>query len=84
MMEKVDYRKAYQKKVRFVRAELYRFRPLKLPREFWDSTGGPFDTVPVDAWLDFVQPKRYGRAVSLLGKDEAVFEAHYRKWRKKL
>ena len=51
MMEKVDYRKAYQKKVRFVRAELYRFQPLKLPREFWDSTGGPFDTVPVDAWL---------------------------------
>lgn len=46
-----NYKESYQKKVKFVRAELYEFNPLKLPRPFWDSTGGPFETVPADYWL---------------------------------
>lgn len=45
------YKEAYKKQVRFIRAELYTFHPLRLPKEFYDSTGGPFDTVPVEAWL---------------------------------
>ncbi len=45
------YKKAYQKKVKFVRAELYDCKPIKAPKAFYDSTGGPFDTVPMDAWL---------------------------------
>lgn len=51
MNTKVDYKKSYKKEVKFVRGELYEFHPLRLPREFWDSTGGPFETVPVDCWL---------------------------------
>lgn len=46
-----DYREDYRKEVSFKRAELYQFRPIKLPKAFYDSTGGPFDTVPVDSWL---------------------------------
>lgn len=45
------YKEAYKKQARFVRAELYSFHPLKLPKEFYDSTGGPFCTVPVEFWL---------------------------------
>lgn len=45
------YKEAYKKQVRFVRAELYDCHPLTLPKEFYDSTGGPFTTVPVDSWL---------------------------------
>lgn len=48
-MEK--YKDSYKKNVRFVRAELYDCHPLKLPKAFYDSTGGPFDTVPMDSWL---------------------------------
>lgn len=48
-MEK--YKEAYKKEVRFVRAELYDCHPLTLPRPFYDSTGGPFSTVPMDCWL---------------------------------
>lgn len=46
-----NYKESYQKKVKFVHADLYEFKPLKLPRAFWDSTGGPFETVPMDYWL---------------------------------
>ncbi|MCI8995429.1 MAG: mandelate racemase/muconate lactonizing enzyme family protein [Lachnospiraceae bacterium] len=46
-----NYREDYKKEVRFTRAELLKFRPIKLPKVFYDSTGGPFDTVPVDCWL---------------------------------
>lgn len=45
------YKKSYEKKVRFLRAELYEFKGLKLPKEFYDSTGGPFEMVPLDNWL---------------------------------
>lgn len=48
----LSYQEAYDKKVRFVRAELYVFRPLKLSRGFCDSTTiSLHDQVPVDAWL---------------------------------
>ena len=46
-----SYKEAYKKKVRFTRAELYHCHPIQAPRAFYDSTGGPFDTVPMDAWL---------------------------------
>ena len=45
------YKESYKKKVRFERAELYDCHPIKLERAFYDSTGGPFETVPMDSWL---------------------------------
>lgn len=48
----MPYQEAYEKKVRFVRAELYAFRPLKLTKGFSDATTiSLHDQVPVEAWL---------------------------------
>lgn len=46
------YNQAYEENIRFERAVLYKFKPIKIPIPFWDSTGGPFDKVPLDAWLE--------------------------------
>lgn len=45
------YKEAYDTKLKFVRAELYKFSQISLPKPFWDATGGPFCKVPVDCWL---------------------------------
>lgn len=45
------YEKSYDEKVRFLRAELYECKGMKLPKEFYDSTGGPFNMVPFGSWL---------------------------------
>jgi len=46
-----NYKESYKKKVRFTRAELYDFYPIKVPKVFYDSTGGPFETCALDSWL---------------------------------
>ncbi len=46
------YNQAYEENIRFERAVFYKFKPIKIPIPFWDSTGGPFDKVPLDAWLE--------------------------------
>ncbi len=46
------YKQAYEENIRFERAVLYKLKPIKIPIPFWDSTGGPFDKVPLDAWLE--------------------------------
>lgn len=48
-MEK--YKEFYKESMRFEHAVLYKFNPIKVPIPFWDSTGGPFDKVPLDTWL---------------------------------
>lgn len=37
--------------IQFKKAVLYKFNPIKVPIPFWDSTGGPFETVPMGYWL---------------------------------
>lgn len=32
-------------------AVIYYFNPMKVPKSFYDASGGPFDVVPVDCWL---------------------------------
>lgn len=38
--------------MRFTKALLYHIDAPKIPIAFFDSSGGPFDTVPVDCWLE--------------------------------
>ena len=38
--------------IRFEKAVLYYIDPIKIPVPFFDSSGGPFNTVPVDCWLE--------------------------------
>lgn len=45
------YKGSYAESMRFEHAVLYNFNPIKVPIPFWDSTGGPFDKAPLDAWL---------------------------------
>lgn len=35
----------------FKEAVIYYFHTLKVPKAFYDASGGPFDTVPIDCWL---------------------------------
>ena len=37
--------------MRFSRAVVYHFKPIELPIPFYDSTGGPFSSVPLECWL---------------------------------
>lgn len=46
-----EYDKSNNKMIKFTKAKIYYFSDIKLPKVFWDSTGGPFDKVPIDAWL---------------------------------
>ncbi len=46
-----EYLQGMKKKVKFVSAEFYELNPIILPKEFWDSTGGPFDRVSVECWV---------------------------------
>ncbi len=39
--------------LRFDQAVLTTFAPIQLPRPFYDSTGGPFDFVPMSHWIQF-------------------------------
>lgn len=57
MEEKLaSYPEAYLKQakepIRFEKAILYYIDPIKIPVPFFDSSGGPFTTVPVDCWLE--------------------------------
>jgi len=42
---------SYKKLIRFSKAELFTFNPIYLDAPFFDSTGGPFQTLPMDKWL---------------------------------
>lgn len=46
-----EYKAPLNERIKFNRAEIYYFAPIELSRAFWDSTGGPFTKVPVDAWV---------------------------------
>lgn len=46
-----SYYQGNKKKVRFVGAELYEFHPIEVPKEFYDSTGGPFKYTETESWL---------------------------------
>lgn len=35
----------------FKEVKIYYFNPMKVPVPFFDSSGGPFDTIPVECWL---------------------------------
>ena len=41
----------YNAPMRFTRAILYHFAPIKLPVPFSDSTSGLFDSIPLECWL---------------------------------
>lgn len=46
-----QYQEGMKKQVKFVGAEFYELNPIELPREFWDSTGGPFKNLSVECWV---------------------------------
>jgi L-alanine-DL-glutamate epimerase-like enolase superfamily enzyme len=38
--------------LRFHKAILSKFAPIPLPKPFYDSTGGPFECVPMEGWIE--------------------------------
>lgn len=42
----------YDHSMKFTKATITYFRPMYIPTDFYDSTGGPFRTNSIDAWLE--------------------------------
>lgn len=42
----------YGEKMRFTKAVLTHFNPIRIPIPFWDATGGPFLTNAMECWLE--------------------------------
>ena len=40
-----------QEPMKFTRAVVYHFEPIEIPVAFYDSTGGPFSSIPLECWL---------------------------------
>ena len=46
-----EYKKQRNMSLCFQKAEMHYFRPIPVPVPFYDASGGPFNTVPVDCWV---------------------------------
>lgn len=48
------YNKQCQAPLKFWGANVYYIDPIKIPVSFFDASGGPFDIVPIDCWLELI------------------------------